>query len=151
MQKQQIHPRLKNLNRLAQLMDASFQIPGTKVRFGLDSIIGLIPGIGDLISFAISGYIMSTASKLGASKNVMARMMVNSTIDAIIGSIPLIGDIFDIGFKANQRNIRLMNKHFVEGRHSGGASKVMVPVVLIILVLLAGFIWLSYKLITWIF
>jgi hypothetical protein len=146
-----MHPKLRNLNSLARLMDANFRIPNTSVRFGMDAIIGLIPGVGDLISLAISGYIMSTAAKLGASKYVMARMMLNTGVDAIIGAIPVIGDIFDVGFKANQRNLRLVNQHFNEGRHGGSATKVVVPVMIFLLLLLAGFIWLIYKLIVWIF
>ena len=144
-------PQLRNLNTLARLMDAKFRLPGTDIRFGLDAVIGLIPGVGDLISLAISGFILSNAASLGASRYVMARMALNAGIDAIIGSIPIIGDIFDIGFKANQRNMRLLQQHYHEGRHRGGARKVLVPVVIVLVGLLALFVWLTYKLIVWIF
>ncbi len=146
-----LHPRLKNLDRLARVMDSSFHIPGTKIRFGMDAIIGLIPGVGDFLSFLISAYILSTATKLGASNYVMARMTLNSGIDAIIGSIPLVGDIFDIGFKANQKNIRLLQQHYQEGKHKGSSAKVFVPLAIIMIAILVGIIWLGYKLISWIF
>ena len=142
---------LRNLDALAKLMDARFRIPGTQIRFGLDAVVGLIPGVGDLISLAISGYIISTAGKLGASRYVMARMALNSGIDAIVGAIPLLGDLFDIGFRANQRNMRLLQQHYHEGRHRGSAAKVVVPVVIILLALLVGMVWVGYKLVTWIF
>lgn len=142
---------IRNLDSLARLMDSRFNIPGSKIRFGMDSVIGLIPGVGDIISFLISGYILSTAAKLGASNYVMARMTLNAGLDAIIGSIPILGDIFDIGFRANQRNIRLLQQHYKEGRHRGSATKVIIPVVIVLLAMLAGFIWLTYKLIVWIF
>jgi hypothetical protein len=150
-QKQVLHPELKNLNRLAKVMDSSFSIPGTSVRFGIDSLIGLIPGVGDFVSFLISAYILSSASKLGASNYVMARMALNSGIDAIVGSIPLLGDIFDVGFKANQRNIRLLNQHYTEKKHKGSAAKVIIPVAIILIAMLAGIFWLCYKLIVWLF
>lgn len=143
--------QLRNLRYLAKLMDARFRIPGTSVRFGFDALIGLIPGLGDLASLAISGYILSVASKMGASRNVMARMMLNSGIDALIGSIPVLGDIFDVAFQANQKNIRLLDQHFNHGRYRGGATKVVVPVVIVLLALFAGLCWLIYKLIVWIF
>ena len=143
--------RLRNLNRLARLMDAQFSIPGTKIRFGFDGIIGLIPGVGDLASLAISGYLISSAAKNGASQFVIARMVFNSAVDAIIGSIPVLGDIFDVAFKANMRNVRLLQQHYGEGRHRGSAKKVIIPVVILLLVLFAGFVWLCYKLIVWVF
>ncbi len=132
-------------------MDAQFRIPGTDIRFGVDAVIGLVPGVGDLVSLAISGYIISSAAKLGASRYVMARMALNSGIDAIVGTIPLLGDLFDVGFKANQRNMRLLQQHYHEGRHKGSAAKVIVPVVIVLLVMLLGLIWVGWKIVAWIF
>ena len=132
-------------------MDAQFSIPNTKIRFGLDGIIGLIPGVGDLFSLGISGYLISSAMKNGASRFVVARMVLNSGVDAIIGAIPILGDIFDVAFKANMRNVRLLQQHYGEGRHQGSAKKVIIPVVIILLALFAGFIWLCYKTIVWLF
>jgi hypothetical protein len=142
---------VKKLGALARLMDAQFKIPGTEIRFGLDGIIGLIPGVGDLSTFAVSGYMVMIMARNGASGYVLARMVFNILIDAIFGAIPLLGDIFDIYFKANQRNVRLMEEHYLEGRHRGGAWKVVVPVLLVVLVMIGALIYGVYKLIAAIF
>jgi hypothetical protein len=139
--------QLKDLESLARLMDAQFRIPGTNFRFGLDGIIGLIPGAGDLSTFAVSGYMVVRMAQNGASGYVMARMILNILIDAIVGAIPLIGDLFDIGFKANMRNMRLMQQHFKEGRHRGSAWKVVFPMLAVVLIIILGIIWLGYQLI----
>ena len=142
---------LKQLNYLAKLMDAQFRIPGTDFRFGLDSLIGLIPGAGDLSTFAVSGYMLWVMANNGASGVVLARMTFNILIDALVGAIPVLGDIFDVAFKANQRNIKLMREHYVEGRHRGGAWKIVLPLLLIVLIIIIGLVWLVYKLISLLF
>ena len=142
-------PNLQNLDSLAKLMDAQFSIPGTSIRFGLDALIGLVPGIGDFSSFLVSGYMLSVLAKNGASGFVLARMVWNIVLDALVGSIPVLGDIFDVAFKANQRNLQLMREHYQEGRHRGSAWKLIIPI-LFVLLLLVGFIaWVSYQLISW--
>ncbi|MCE3283006.1 MAG: hypothetical protein K0Q66_1743 [Chitinophagaceae bacterium] len=135
---------MKQVARLTKLMDKQFSIPGTNIRFGLDGLIGLIPGVGDVSTFAVSCYLLTLMAKNGASGYVMARMVVNVLIDAIIGAIPFVGDLFDFAFKANSRNLRLMQEHFVEGRHRGGAWKVVVPIVIILLLILVGGLWLAW-------
>ena len=142
---------LKHLGRLAKLMDAQFRIPGTEIRFGLDGIIGLIPGAGDLSTFAVSGYMLWIMAGNGASGYVLARMTINILIDALIGAIPLLGDIFDIAFKANMRNLRLMQEHYEEGRHRGSAWKLIVPVLVIVFLVIIAVIWATYKLLVSIF
>jgi hypothetical protein len=142
---------LRHLGRLAKLMDAQFSIPGTDIRFGLDGIIGLIPGAGDLSTFAVSGYMLWIMANNGASGYVLARMTVNILIDALIGAIPLIGDIFDIAFKANMRNLRLMQQYYEEGRHRGGVWKVIIPVLAVLFLIIVAIIWVTYKLIASIF
>lgn len=142
---------LRHMDSLARLMDAQFRIPGTNFRFGLDAIIGLIPGIGDLSTFAISGYIIMIMAKNGASGFVLGRMVLNVVIDALVGMIPVIGDIADFGLKANMRNMRLMNQYYEQGRHLGGAWKIIVPVLLILFLVLMVIIWLGYRLISSLF
>ena len=132
-------------------MDSQFTVPGTNFKFGLDGIIGLIPGAGDISTFAISAYLLSVMARNGASGYVMARMVLNVVIDAIFGMIPLLGDIFDIAFKANMRNLKLMREHYVEGRHRGGAWKILVPVLLLLFLVICAIIYGSYKLIAWLF
>jgi hypothetical protein len=145
------HRGLKHLGHLAKLMDAQFRIPGTDIRFGLDGIIGLIPGAGDLSTFAVSGYMVWVMANNGASGFVLARMTLNILIDALIGSIPLIGDVFDIAFKANMRNMRLMQEHYEEGRHRGSAWKLIIPVLVVLFLIIIVIIWLTYKLLVKIF
>lgn len=103
--------RLAQLDNLADTMDSLFRIPGTHIRVGLDSIIGLIPGIGDAVALAPAGYIVWQARQMGAPKRLIARMGVNIGIDALVGSIPLVGDIFDVGWKGNRRNVALLRRH----------------------------------------
>ena len=142
---------IARLRGLAKLMDAQFKIPGTNFRFGLDGLLGLIPGAGDLSTFAVSGYMVMILAQNGASGFVLARMVLNILIDAVFGSIPLLGDIFDVFFKANIRNIKLMEEHYVEGRHRGGAWKVVVPVLLLVLVIIGLIIWGVWELIAAVF
>lgn len=102
---------LQRLDRLAHLMDERFRIPGTRRRMGLDGLIGLIPGIGDLATGAISLYVVLEAWRLGASRLVIARMLANIGIDVAVGGVPLAGDLFDIAWKANRRNVELLRRH----------------------------------------
>lgn len=142
---------LREIGYLAKLMDAQFRIPGTDIRFGLDGIIGLIPGAGDLSTFAVSGYMLWVMARNGASGFVLARMAVNILVDALLGSIPIIGDLFDIAFKANMRNLRLMQQYYQEGRHRGSAWRVVVPLLIILFLIIAAIIYGTYKLIASLF
>ena len=127
-------------------MDSQFKIPGTNIKFGLDALIGLVPGAGDFATFLISGYMITVLASNGASGFVLARMVLNIVIDSAFGAIPILGDIFDVAFKANQRNVKLMQQHYVEGRHKGSAWKVIIPVLLILLIFVGGLAWVSYNL-----
>lgn len=140
---------IRNLDSLAKLMDSQFQIPSTKIRFGLDALIGLIPGVGDFAGFLVSGYMIMILASNGASGFVVARISFNIIIDAVIGSIPILGDIFDFAFKANERNMKLVHEHYLEGRHQGGAWKVVVPVLLILFLLIVGIAWSAYSMVMW--
>jgi len=132
-------------------MDAQFKIPGTKIKFGLDALIGLVPGVGDFSTFLVSALMLGTLAKNGASGYVLAKMVFNIVLDALVGSIPVLGDIFDVAFKANQRNMKLMHEHYREGRHRGGAWKLVVPVLLLLFVVIAGIAWCGYQLLRWLF
>jgi hypothetical protein len=103
--------RLARVDALATLFDTAFSIPGTNIRFGLDALIGLVPGIGDAITTLISLYIVREARALGASRFVVARMLANVALDGVIGAVPLVGDVFDVAWRANRRNIALLQKH----------------------------------------
>jgi len=104
--------RLGRLRRLAWILDAAARLPGTKFRFGLNGLIGLAPGIGDAAMGAVSLYIVYEAARLGLPKAKLARMLANVGIETAVGAVPVLGDMFDIAFKANLRNIAIIEEHF---------------------------------------
>ena len=102
--------RMARLDALAQLLDVAFIVPGTNIRYGIDGLIGLIPVIGDLITTAISLWLVREARALGAPWHVTARMLGNVALDGVVGMVPLAGDAFDVMFRANIRNMRLLRR-----------------------------------------
>jgi uncharacterized protein DUF4112 len=100
--------RIARIDTLATLLDTAFVLPGINVRFGFDALIGLIPGIGDAITTALSLYIVHEARQLGAPRHVIVRMLANVMIDGFVGAVPLVGDAFDVVWRANRRNMRLL-------------------------------------------
>ncbi len=103
--------RLEELEKLADLLDSRWRVPGTNLRFGLDGVAGLVPGIGDVSTGLVSAYLVWRARELGMPAHVMIRMAGNVLLDILVGSVPIIGSIVDFGFKANRRNVRLMRRH----------------------------------------
>jgi hypothetical protein len=103
-------PRLREVETLAHLLDEQFRIPGTSVRFGLDGVIGLVPGLGDMATTLVSLYVVARARDLGVPIGVLARMVGNILIDTVVGAIPVLGDVFDVAFKANRRNLDLLRR-----------------------------------------
>ena len=103
---------LRDLRRISRIMDSSIGIPFTRIRFGLDSLIGLIPGAGDAATMLVSLYAIMRARDLGVSKTVLMKMARNTLIDAGLGSIPIVGDVFDVFYKSNQRNLELVLSEF---------------------------------------
>lgn len=99
---------LSRMQAVANLLDTAFVIPGTRQRVGIDAIIGLVPGIGDILTTILSSYIIWEARNLGVSRFALTRMLANLGIHAAIGSLPLVGDIFDAFFRVNQRNMRIV-------------------------------------------
>ncbi|ALK09056.1 DUF4112 domain-containing protein [Blastochloris viridis] len=102
---------LQRLSVLAQLLDSAFEVPGTKVRLGLDAMIGLVPGIGDAISAALGSYLVYEARQLGAPNHLVARMAGNVMLDFALGAVPVLGDAADVLFRANKRNMALLQRH----------------------------------------
>jgi hypothetical protein len=100
--------RIARIDALATLLDTALVIPGTGIRFGLDGVIGLIPGVGDLITTAMSLYIVREARALGAPLHVIVRMLGNVALDGVVGAVPIVGDAFDVLWRANRRNMRLL-------------------------------------------
>jgi hypothetical protein len=103
--------RIARIDALATLLDTAFLVPGTNIRFGIDALIGLVPGIGDAITTLMSLYIVREARALGAPRFLVARMLTNVAIDGVVGAVPLVGDVFDVAWRANRRNMALLQRH----------------------------------------
>jgi len=106
-----------DLRALANWLDTAFVVPGTRFRFGFDSIIGLVPGVGDAVTAALGSYILFRAHELGAPKTIIARMALNLAIDAVVGAVPIFGDVFDAAFKSHVRNVKLLLR-WLEGANT---------------------------------
>lgn len=133
---------LQWIESISRWMDTAFVIPGTRFKFGFDPIFGLFPVVGDLVSFGISSVMILSMVKHGASRKLIILMIGNIVIDSVIGSIPILGNIFDFAFKANQRNLKLLKEHQLEGKHTGRGTGILISVaialLLIFLLLLYG-------------
>jgi hypothetical protein len=103
---------LDRLDMLATVFDTAFILPGTNVRFGVESILRLVPGIGDAIASALSCYMLYEAHRLGVPRLLFARMAANVALEGLVGAVPLAGDAFDVFFRANRRNVALLRRHF---------------------------------------
>ena len=138
--------KLKGLDRLAWVLDSSIPIPGTSRTIGLDGIIGLIPGVGDVFAGMISGYIIIKALIMGLPIFVIGQMVVNMMIEGIVGVIPFFGDIFDFIFKSNRRNVKLMQRYLEDPKETAerSASSVIGFLVVLFFVFLLT-IWLIFK------
>jgi Domain of unknown function (DUF4112) len=133
-------PRLTRVRTLARALDSAVAIPGTSFRFGLDPVIGLIPGLGDLAGAVLSGYIVLAGLRMGVSRSGVMRMLANIAIDTLVGSVPLLGDLFDAGWKSNNRNVALIERHMESPGASRTANRfaVLIAVVALGLLLAAG-------------
>jgi hypothetical protein len=101
---------LRRIDRLTWMLDEAVPLPGTSRRIGVDSLLGLVPGVGDLLSTLLQGYVLFEAVRLGVPRKVLARMLGNVVIDTAVGLVPILGDVFDFFFKAGRRNLRLMQQ-----------------------------------------
>jgi len=126
-------PALPALRKWAVLLDSAFRVPGTQMRFGLDPIVGLIPGAGDLVTAFFSVMILLHSLRLGVPKIIIARMLLNTGADLVAGAVPLVGDLFDAGFKANLRNLALLERHAMTGVRPRRSDYLFVAVCLVAL------------------
>lgn len=131
------------------MFDSAFRIPGTQITFGLDPILGLIPGLGDVASPVFSLFFVWHGLRLGVPKVVLARMVLNVLIDSGVGAIPLVGDLFDFGWKANAWNLALLERHAITGSRPTSFDYVFVILCSLVLVAAAAipilvFVWLGY-------
>lgn len=114
-------PRIADVEAVARWLDYAFELPGG-FRFGLAGIIGLIPGIGDILDGLLSLYIIGRAIQLSVPRVAIARMLVNVGIEALAGSVPFVGDLFDVAFKANRRNYQLLKSHLLQPRRQSASD-----------------------------
>jgi Domain of unknown function (DUF4112) len=127
--------RLQRLRSLAWLLDSSIPLPGG-YRIGLDPLIGLVPGLGDAVGALVSAYIINEARSLGAPRSVLTRMAGNVLIETVIGAIPFVGDLFDAGFKANLRNLALLERYQLDPIRSRRSSRLYLVGFSVLLALL---------------
>jgi len=140
--------RLTALRQVARLLDSAIAIPGTTFRIGLDPIVGLVPVIGDLISPLFTLGILWQGRELGIPRVVQLRMVFNVAIDTLLGMVPVIGDLFDFAWKANDRNMALLERHAYEVRHGSGTDWLFVVAIPALLLSLAA---APFLLIAWLF
>jgi hypothetical protein len=129
--------RIAALRHVSRLLDSNYQVPGTSYRFGLDPIIGLVPGIGDLISPLFTIALLWQSHDLNLPHVVQLRMLFNVAIDTVIGIVPVAGDLFDFAWKANDMNMALLDRHAAEERPATAGDWVFVAALTLLLVFLA--------------
>lgn len=139
------------LDLLARWMDSVFEIPGTRIRFGIDPLLGLLPGLGDLLTTLVSLYILGAARRYGVPRVTMMRMAANIAIDAMLGALPFFGDIIDVFWKSNVKNVALLQRHVratpaEQRRATSGDWLFLAALILLLLLLLAGAVAVAYGL-----
>ena len=151
--------KVNNLRRLSQLLDNAIPIPGTGYRIGLDPILGLIPGGGDTVAGALGAYIIIEAARMGLPRKVVGEMVGNIIFDSLVGIIPVLGDLFDVAWKANVRNIALLEKnlHITPKTQKSGLGSAearsdrlfLIGLTLLLALIVIGFATLTVILIRW--
>lgn len=141
---------------MAHWLDTMFEIPGIRLRFGIDALLGLLPGVGDTASALASVYILQAASKHGVPRVTLARMTLNIGIDLLVGALPIVGDLFDVYWKANKKNVQLLRGHFqanpmTERSLKRSDSLFVVGMIALILAMLLASITGAYFILTWAF
>lgn len=121
---------LDRLRAIATVLDDAIRVPGTNVRFGLDALLGLLPGAGDAVTGVVAAYSIVLAARFGAPPVIIARMALNVLVDVATGTIPVLGDIFDVGWKSNRKNVRLLEKYQADPQKVSAASWALVVVLL---------------------
>ena len=136
---------VRRVDALAHLLDNSIPVPGTGMRFGLDAVIGLVPGVGDAAGALLSSWIVLEGARLGAGVTVVLRMLLNVAIEAVVGAIPILGDLFDAGWKANVRNIRLLHRAIdAPGATRRSSGVIVLFTFLALAALFAGTLFLAW-------
>ncbi len=136
---------MEHLESLAWMLDSSIQLPGTRFRIGLDSLIGLVPVIGDLVGAALSSYILWVASSMGVPRVTLLRMALNVAVESVAGIVPGFGDLFDMAWKANKRNVEILKQHRTDPQRARRRDWVfIVLLILALLAVVALLTWAAY-------
>ena len=151
---EQVPELAPELELLARWMDGVFRVPGVGWRFGLDAILGLLPGVGDTASSVASLYILTAAHRYGVTRATLLRMALNVVLDTTVGALPLVGDIFDVYWKSNQRNVALLNRHMLaapseQGKLQRSDRWFVVLLITLLALLMIGSIIVAAMLLTW--
>ena len=141
--------RINKLRRLSKVMDNAIAIPGTKISFGLDPILGLLPGGGDTITGGLSAYIVVEAARMGIPREILYKMVGNILLDSFAGTIPVLGDLFDVGWKSNVKNMELLEKHLDLSEDSQNNTLFIVGLVILLALVVLGFAAITFFTVTW--
>lgn len=146
------YKKINRLRRLSQLLDNAIPIPGTKYRLGLDPILGLIPGGGDTIAGVLGAYIIIEAARMGIPQETIWQMVGNLLFDSVAGTVPVVGDLFDVAWKANVRNMILLDDYFSvspEEANRQGNLLFLIGLTMLLLIIVVGFAALTVVIIRW--
>ena len=141
--------KLSKLRRVSRLLDNAITIPGTKISFGLDPILGLLPGGGDTITGGIAAYIVVEAARMGVPREILYKMVTNILIDSFAGTVPVVGDLFDVGWKANVKNIELLEKHLDVAESAKSDRLFIFGLILLLTLIVLGFAAITFFTVTW--
>jgi hypothetical protein len=120
---------LPQLRRFAVWLDAGIAVPGTSIRVGLDPLLGIVPGLGDAAGALLAAWILVEAIRMGAPRATLARIASNIAVDALIGAVPVLGDVFDVVWKANLKNVALLERHAIDPAGAGKSDRFLVVLV----------------------
>ncbi len=146
----------RKLRRLSRLLDSQFRIPGTQIRFGVDALVGLVPGVGDTAGVVASSVVIAQAVGLGARGATLVRMVLNAVLDGVVGTVPVLGTVFDVAYKANNRNVALLERHVADPGATTQASRralllTVLAVVATVAVSVIAIVTLLVLLLRWLF
>ena len=136
--------KVQKLRRISRVLDNAITIPGTKISFGLDPILGLLPGGGDTITGGLSAYIVVEAARMGLPREVLGKMVGNILLDSFAGTIPVLGDLFDVGWKSNIKNMELLEKHLEITETEKANPLVIAGLILLLAIIVLGFAALTF-------
>ena len=142
--------KVNNLRRLSHLLDNAIPIPISGYRIGIDPILGLLPGGGDLVAGALGAYIVIEAARMGLPRQVVGQMVGNIVFDSVVGTVPVLGDLFDVGWKANVRNIALLEKHLHLTQPNQKSERLfLIGLIILLTAIVIGFATVTVLVISW--